>query len=268
MSISVVIPTYNRSAIVSRSVRSALDTFEKVTELEVIVIDDASADNTISHLEALFSNEIAAGLVTLRCNPKNRGVTGSKNEGYLAAKGDWVIFLDSDDCFLSNVGEGIVSALKKYSDRPLLFFRCLDQDGKFVGTRFEKDVILDLDVYLHHSSYGEALIAVHKKVVSQLPFIEELRGYEGLGCCRIIAQYGPGLLVALAARCYNQKNKDRLSVSSGFYRRMSLLAKGHLILFKEFGNRMRLKTKFGYIMKYAAYNLMGKTYGLLKSFDR
>jgi len=265
VSLSVVIATYNRAALVPCSIRSVLNALDGASGHEVVVIDDASTDETVEQLRKRFAGEIASGWVRIIRNAINRGVTGSKNEGYLAAKNDWVMFLDSDDTFLPGVGDDVVSVLNANSDKPLAFFRCIDQEGKFVGTRFEKDVVLDLDTYLEHTSYGEALTAVNKRIVQQVPYVEFLRGHEGLGCCRIIARHGPAVLSSIVARRYDCRGVDRLSVSAGLFRRMPLLARGHLMLVREFGRRMRWRKALGYVLKAAAYSLIGGFYRLVMS---
>lgn len=264
MPLSVVIATYNRAALVSHAIRSALDPFPGNSGHEVIVVDDASTDDTVEQLRKLFAEEIAIGRFRLIRNAMNRGVTGSKNEGYLAARNEWVVFLDSDDTFLPGVGDAVVSVLDANSDKPLVFFRCTNQDGNFVGTRFEKDVALDLSAYLEYTSYGEALTAVNKRIVQQTPYVESLRGYEGLGCTRIIARHGPAVLSTVVARRYDCRGADRLSVAAGLFSRMPLLARGHLMLLREFWPQMRYRKVAGYLLKAAAFSLIGGIYRLAK----
>lgn len=268
MSVSVVIPTYNRSARVVQSIHSVVRELKGRTDYEIVVVDDASTDGTNERLREEFSGEFDSGKLRLIENMVNRGVTGSKNEGYMASKFDWVIFLDSDDSFLQNVGKALVASLETYKDKPLLFFRCIDQKGNFVGKRFQGDVALDLDSYLEHMSYGEALTAVNKRIVQQKPYIESLRGHEGIGCCRIISRYGPAMLSSLVVRRYDCSAADRLSVSTGLFSRMSLIAQGHLMLVHEFGARMRLARRLGYLVKAGAYSVVGTVYRVVEGIRK
>jgi len=248
---------------VARSVCSVFNELEGVPSYEVVVVDDASEDGTIEHLRNQFREEVEAGRLRLIQNAVNQGVTGSKNAGYLASRFDWVIFLDSDDTLLEDVGNAMISVLDIYKNRPIVFFRCVDQDGNFVGERFGSDVILDLDAYLEHTSYGEALTAINKRMVRQAPYVESLRGYEGLGCCRIIDRYGPAVLSSLVARRYDCTPRDRLSRSKGLHHRMLFIAKGHLMLMWEFGSKMRLRKLIGYLFKAAVYGLTGGAYRIV-----
>jgi len=86
--VSVIIPTYNRAYCVGEAIESALmQTFE---DLEVIVVDDGSTDDTPQVLER-FRNKIRV------IRQQNSGVSAARNAGILAARGEWIAFLDSDD---------------------------------------------------------------------------------------------------------------------------------------------------------------------------
>jgi glycosyltransferase involved in cell wall biosynthesis len=93
--VSVVIPTYNRSELVERAVRSALS--QSYPDLEVIVIDDASTDDTQDRIKALQQADCR---VRYFCQDRNRGAQVARNRGIQAAKGMYIAFLDSDDEWL------------------------------------------------------------------------------------------------------------------------------------------------------------------------
>ncbi len=262
MSLSVVIATYNRSKVLLHAVRSVFDNF---SDVELIVVDDASTDCSLSLVRREFKEQIKSRSLVLLRNDINRGVTGSKNEGYRVARHHWVIFLDSDDAFVPGVGCGVSSVLAHNPDRAVIFFRCKDLDGNIVGKQFGHEVDLNLECYLKHTSYGEALTAINKRIVNELPYVEELRGYEGIGCSRIIDRYGPALLSIVIARIYDCSSNDRLSVSSGLLKRMPLLAKGHFRMVKEFGSRMGIIKSFSYLVKAVAYSVLGVAYRMLKN---
>ena len=88
----------------------------------MIVVDDASQDNTIGYLKGLFSTELASGQLKVFALKNNLGVTGAKNFGYSKALGDWVIFLDSDDEYYHDSRELIEVQLLSEYHRPLVFF--------------------------------------------------------------------------------------------------------------------------------------------------
>ena len=87
---TVVVPTYNRSALLARAVDSVLN--QTWTDFELIVVDDASTDDT-PQVMAQFSDE---RLIYIR-QPDNQGASAARNTGICRAKGQYVSFLDSDD---------------------------------------------------------------------------------------------------------------------------------------------------------------------------
>lgn len=261
MRVSVIIPTYNRATQVVTAIISAFDMFRSThVECEVVVVDDASADNTIAGLRARFAEDIEARRLRLVRNEHNIGVSGSKNRGYENATGEWVLFLDSDDTLIAECGPSLVAALRENSGRPVIFFRCRDQSGKLIGTVFGSEIELDLRRYIEHTSYGEALTAVNKRIVRGPPYEAALRGCEGLGCCRIIARHGAAVLSTVVARRYDLRGTDRLSVSAGLFQRLRLIARAHRIMVSEFGPYMKWRKKWGYRVKAVVYDLLGVGY--------
>ncbi len=88
---SVVIPVYNRAALLGRALRSVLAQSEQ--DFEIVVIDDGSADNPSRVVEELADPRI----VFVRQD--NRGGGAARNTGIAKARGRFIAFLDSDDRF-------------------------------------------------------------------------------------------------------------------------------------------------------------------------
>jgi glycosyltransferase involved in cell wall biosynthesis len=93
MLISCLIPTYNRASTLERAVRSVLS--QSYTELECLVIDDASTDHTHEVLQSII--DVRLRIIKL---DKNNGVSHARNQGAREAQGEWLAFLDSDDEWL------------------------------------------------------------------------------------------------------------------------------------------------------------------------
>jgi glycosyltransferase involved in cell wall biosynthesis len=93
--VSVVIPAYNRAAVVARALRSALG--QTLADVEVVVVDDASTDATVAVVEAARQAPWARGAVRLVRHARNRGASAARNTGLAAARAPLVAFLDSDD---------------------------------------------------------------------------------------------------------------------------------------------------------------------------
>src|SRR5947209_7802599 len=90
--VSVVIPAYNSARTVRAAVESALQ--QSVDDLEVIVVDDGSADETAETAEAIGDPRVRV------LRQHNGGAASARNAGIDAARGQYVAFLDADDLWL------------------------------------------------------------------------------------------------------------------------------------------------------------------------
>ena len=93
--ISIIIPTFNRARYVAQAVESVFA--QTFTDLEVIVIDDGSTDGTRKRL-ASFSDSPRFQYVY----QANAGRSAARNRGIAKARGEFLLFLDSDDWLLPN----------------------------------------------------------------------------------------------------------------------------------------------------------------------
>lgn len=93
--VSVIIPTYNRAGIIRRTIESVMG--QTYQNLDIIIVDDASQDNTEEVVKAIQDERIRY----IR-NVKNQGASITRNNGVEAARGEYVAFLDSDDVWLPN----------------------------------------------------------------------------------------------------------------------------------------------------------------------
>ncbi len=109
VSVSVVIPTYNRESLVLRAIHSALG--QTHTDLEVIVVDDASKDRTASVVDAIPDPRLR-----LLRHPTNLGGAVARNTGLRAARGDFIALLDSDDEWLPEKLQVQIGALLASGD--------------------------------------------------------------------------------------------------------------------------------------------------------
>lgn len=91
---SVIIPAYNAPATISTAVESVLA--QTVTDLELIVVDDGSADSTPDLVERLASTDRRLRLI----RQPNAGTAAARNRGLADARGSLVSLLDNDDAWL------------------------------------------------------------------------------------------------------------------------------------------------------------------------
>ena len=97
MLVSVVIPAFNRASLLDRAVRSVFA--QTWPDLECIVVDDGSTDDTGELLERLRPEAGDRSFLTVRVGA-NRGVSAARNLGLAQAGGAYLALLDSDDYWL------------------------------------------------------------------------------------------------------------------------------------------------------------------------
>ena len=90
--VSVIIPCYNHAHFLSTAIKSVLN--QSYTNIEVIVVDDGSTDNT---------KQVTTNFSTVRyIYQNNAGLSASRNKGILESKGEYLLFLDADDWLYPN----------------------------------------------------------------------------------------------------------------------------------------------------------------------
>ena len=122
--VSVIIPTYNRSQLIAEAVNSVLNQTEG--DLEVIVVDDGSTDDTHAVIEAIKDVRIKYFY------KPNGGPASARNLGLAKATGEYIAFLDSDDYWPEDYLERMIKSLAEnpqygavYSDITVVY-----PDGK------------------------------------------------------------------------------------------------------------------------------------------
>ncbi|GAB2700853.1 glycosyltransferase family 2 protein [Mucilaginibacter koreensis] len=121
--VSAVILSYNRR-------NEVLITVEKLKALrptlpfplEIIVVDNASADDTSEQISAQHPD------ITLITKPKNNGIAGW-NEGFKVVKSKYILVLDDDSCIEHGLAEG-VNYLENNEKAGILAYNIVDQDFK------------------------------------------------------------------------------------------------------------------------------------------
>lgn len=129
ITVSVIIPTYNRSHFVVRAIQSVLD--QTIRDFEIIVVDDGSTDNTKEVLDFCYGDKIRYFY------QERSGASAARNRGFDSSLGKYIHFLDSDDYFLPNSIEEKFNILEQKPDLGWVFSDCYYiNPGKpgFIGT--------------------------------------------------------------------------------------------------------------------------------------
>lgn len=126
--VSVIIPTFNRAAFLKQAINSVLK--QTYTHYEIIVVDDGSTDDT-------QQAALSYGAKVRYIYQENAGPSAARNTGIKAAKGKYVAFLDSDDCFLPHKLEDQMNFLSKYPSCRFLYsyYYNVDMNGNILKIR-------------------------------------------------------------------------------------------------------------------------------------
>ena len=130
---SVVIPAYNAEVFLERTLQSALG--QTYSNIEVIVVNDGSTDNTRGIAEAVAAADDRVRIISMT----NGGVAKARNIGIAEAKGKYVAFLDADDLWHPTKIERQVAAMSGSGNghQPAAvyaFSRIIDRNDRVTGS--------------------------------------------------------------------------------------------------------------------------------------
>lgn len=130
--ISVIIPTYNREKTIKKALESVIQ--QTYSDLEIIVVDDNSSDNTIKEVKAIDDNRIK--IIKNSCN---RGACFSRNIGVEYSQGKYIAFQDSDDIWeLDKLSKQLALLKEKKFDVVSCYIKQIYSDSK--EKRFPQDI--------------------------------------------------------------------------------------------------------------------------------
>lgn len=174
---SVVIPTYDRADVITRAVDSALA--QTLSDVEVIVVDDASTDDTRYILES-YEDRIEFYL-----HEENKGGSAARNTGIDAASGEYIAFLDSDDTWEPTKLEKQIDLLERRDDEWVAAYCDFRQtrSNSFVEfidniarrpTGIEGDTELIERIFLRKFAHGGAsTLVVRREIVDSINGFDE-----------------------------------------------------------------------------------------------
>ena len=138
--VSVCIPAYNSSVYIKRTMESVLE--QNYKNIELVVIDDQSKDNTVEIVESVKDPR-----VRLVKNEKNLGMTGNWNKCLAEARGDYIKLICADDVLYKDSIEKELGALLAHPEVTLVMSdtALIDENGKRTGCfkRYPKSGLLD-----------------------------------------------------------------------------------------------------------------------------
>lgn len=211
--VSIIIPTYNNNPIVCQAIDCSLDQTYK--NLEIIVVDDGSTDDTESLLREKYQGKI------IYIRQKNRGTGSARNTGIRNSSGKYLQFLDADDLLDPDKITVQISQLRSTPERALSYcdYYCCDINDMSVTyprispvLQKEKpfnDIMLKwetgLTIPVHCFLFDAALFKENG-----IAFDEKLQANEDWDCwMNVFALHPKVFFVDRAHACYRVRNDSR-----------------------------------------------------------
>lgn len=188
--VSVYIPSKNRCLLLSKAINSVLN--QTYCNIEILVVDDGSTDNT-----SAFLTELVKTTANLRIfkNDKSIGACASRNIAIKNASGSYITGLDDDDCFLPNRIESLLAAYdERYS------FVC---SSMFIDFGKKKRLIdssageISLENQLSYNEATTQILVKKSQVLAVGSFDESFTSCQDYDLwTRLIHQYGKAYRIA------------------------------------------------------------------------
>ncbi|MEW6493452.1 MAG: glycosyltransferase [Cyanobacteriota bacterium] len=206
MFFSVVIPTYNRKPILEKCLRALerqqLRDDSVITDYEVVLVDDGSTDGTLEWLESYKSE-----FPHVRSHAQNhRGPAAARNLGVEQAKGDTIIFIDSDlvvtEHFLQAHADALVEGQQKLGSDRLFTYGWVINTCNFDNPTSEPYKITDFSA----AYFATGNVAIARKWLEEAGLFDtrfQLYGWEDLELGVRLKQLGLKLIKCPAAVGYH-----------------------------------------------------------------
>jgi len=235
--VSIIIPTHDRKELLERAVNSVLDQTWRTTE--IVVVDDASDDDTPKYLESLKQQYDSVLIIR---NVTCRGAAVSRNIAIRHANGEYITGLDDDDYWRPTRIERLMEEFEEGFSAVCSYDRMVMDEREAV---WKKPTMITLDDLLYYNRVGN-------QVLTRKEYIEKVGGYdEELPSAqdydlwiRLVLEFGPVRTVTQPLQVVNmEEDRERITTSDK-------KIKGYEQCFKKHEKWMSRKHK-----KYQAYRL-------------
>lgn len=187
--VSVIMPAYRCGGVIGEAIESVL---AQDVSLELLVIDDCGGEN----LEEILQPYLSDPRVHLLRNSSNLGAAASRNRGVEAAEGDYVAFLDADDCWVSGKLKKQLEFLEKTrmvlcATARELMTPAGESTGRVIPVR-EQITYRDL---LRHNCINCSSVVMKREVAREFPMCHEDSHEDYIMWLRVLKKYGQACAV-------------------------------------------------------------------------
>ncbi len=174
--ISVVIPTYNRFEMLERALNSVLS--QSFKDFDVIVIDDASSDNTNERMQRGFKAEMEKGIIRFIRNEKNHGRSACRNTGINLAQAGLISFLDDDDAWLPDHLVNLYNFMDHHHDTGIAFSNWKTVNARTHETRSGMTNVATGAGHYYLILMLRALIGYPSTAIVRTDLLRKLKGFD------------------------------------------------------------------------------------------
>ncbi len=173
VTVSIIIPAYNQAHYLGAAIASALG--QSYGDVEVIVVDDGSTDNTREVVEQIGDPRLRY------VYQENQGLSAARNTGIRHACGTYLSYLDSDDLFLPEKVALLLAVMEERPEVGLVAGQAMpvDEAGSPAGALFDRPLPDDARELLLHNPLHVGSVLVRRSWQEKAGFFDEsLRSYE------------------------------------------------------------------------------------------
>ncbi len=137
ISVSVIIPVYNKEDYLNKCIQSVLD--QSLSNMEIICIDDGSVDNSYKIIRKYATNDNRIKII----RQSNKGVSNARNIGIRSALGKYIAFMDADDFYVDNTALKVMFELCESKNIPV----CGSNRMILNGNKLNKQNVFESDMF-------------------------------------------------------------------------------------------------------------------------
>lgn len=216
--VSIIMPAYNSAGTIRDSIESIQA--QTVTDWELIVIDDASKDDTADILRELASGD---GRIRFFQNEKNSGASYTRNRAIALAEGEWIAFLDSDDLWKPEKLEKQLSLAVEHPNMVICYTASsfINDDGEAYGYVMEAVECITYKVLLRKNLLSCSSVMIRASVMKEIKMPNDRMHEDYYVWLNVLKSYGvaygikePLIIYRLSA---NSKSSNRIKSAIMLY---------------------------------------------------
>jgi glycosyltransferase involved in cell wall biosynthesis len=194
MLVSIYIPTHNRRALLEEAVTSVVQ--QTYTDIEIIVSDDGSVDDTQEYLTRLQKSESRLIVVS---SARPSGAPAARNRAILRASGQMITGLDDDDKFRVDRIERFVEEWMRIAENEhvsCLFSQSVLVDGKKNVVTTDRKALVTFSDMFKHNFVGNQIFCPKQHLIDVGLFDERMPAWQDMDLfMRVLKDFGPARLL-------------------------------------------------------------------------